>query len=138
MFTCNSIMDSTEECNKQSCNENRKKAERLEMRCKNLEEKIRLLEYTIQQLQLQSPQNEDSSKTVNEDDDVVDGPRQLQRQITETSDQEPKSKGTIQRLLTYMLYATIKQGLPSSPYLFLFYIENVFEHFDSIFSNSSR
>ena len=36
--------------------------------------------------------------------------------------------------ITYMLFSGIKQGLPLSPYLFLFYIDDVFEYLDSIFS----
>ena len=38
--------------------------------------------------------------------------------------------------IMYMLYAGIKQGLPLSPYLFLFYIDDIFDHFDGIFGNS--
>ena len=34
----------------------------------------------------------------------------------------------------YMLYSGIKQGLPLSPYLFLFYINDVFDFLDSLFS----
>ena len=36
----------------------------------------------------------------------------------------------------YMLYAGIKQGLPLSPYLFLFYIDDIFDYFDSVFNAS--
>ena len=37
--------------------------------------------------------------------------------------------------ITYMLYSGTKQGLPLSPYLFLFYIDDVFAYLDSIFTN---
>ena len=36
--------------------------------------------------------------------------------------------------ITYMLFSGIKQGLPLSPYLFLFYIDDLFEYLDRIFS----
>ena len=35
--------------------------------------------------------------------------------------------------VVYMLYSGIKQGLPLSPFLFLFYIDDVFEYLDKIF-----
>ena len=35
----------------------------------------------------------------------------------------------------YMLHSDIKQGLPWSPYLFLFYIDDIFNYFDGIFVN---
>lgn len=37
--------------------------------------------------------------------------------------------------VSYMLYAGIKQGLPLSPYLFLFYIDDVFAYLDGLFVN---
>ena len=40
--------------------------------------------------------------------------------------------------VSYMLYSGIKQGLPLSPYLFLFYIDDVFSYFDSEFINDAE
>ena len=37
--------------------------------------------------------------------------------------------------VSYMLHAGIKQGLPLSPYLFLFYIDDVFAYLDALFLN---
>ena len=39
--------------------------------------------------------------------------------------------------VSYMLHSGIKQGLPLSPYLFLFYIDDVFQYFDELFSKDS-
>ena len=36
--------------------------------------------------------------------------------------------------VTYLLYSGIKQGLPLSPYLFLFYIDDVFDYLDAAFN----
>ena len=35
--------------------------------------------------------------------------------------------------MIYLLYSGIKQGLPLSPYLFLFYIDDIFKYLDDIF-----
>ena len=40
--------------------------------------------------------------------------------------------------VSYMLYSGIKQGLPLSPYLFLFYIDDVFSYFDDTFINDAE
>ena len=40
--------------------------------------------------------------------------------------------------IMYMLYSGIKQGLPLSPYLFLFYINDVFEYLEKIFGTDSE
>ena len=40
--------------------------------------------------------------------------------------------------VSYMLYSGIKQGLPLSPYLFLFYIDDVFKYFDTTFMNDAE
>ena len=37
-----------------------------------------------------------------------------------------------------MLFSGIKQGLPLSPYLFLFYINDVFDYLDGIFSTTNQ
>ena len=38
--------------------------------------------------------------------------------------------------VSYLLYSGIKQGLPLSPYLFLFYIDDVFDYLDDKYKNS--
>jgi hypothetical protein len=38
--------------------------------------------------------------------------------------------------IIYMLHTGIKQGLPLSPYLFLFYIDDIFGYFDDTFANT--
>ena len=40
--------------------------------------------------------------------------------------------------ITYLLYSGIKQGLPLSPYLFLFYIDDVFAYLESYFSGGNN
>ena len=40
--------------------------------------------------------------------------------------------------VTYMLHSGIKQGLPLSPYLFLFYINDVFDFLDGIFGTNNN
>ena len=39
---------------------------------------------------------------------------------------------------TYELLSGIKQGLPLSPYLFLFYINDIFDFFNAIYTNSNN
>ena len=39
--------------------------------------------------------------------------------------------------IVYMLHSGIKQGLPLSPYLFLFYIDDVFDYLDRLFVNTA-
>ena len=38
----------------------------------------------------------------------------------------------------YQLLSGIKQGLPLSPYLFLFYINDVFDFFHALYTNNSN
>ena len=40
--------------------------------------------------------------------------------------------------MSCMLYSGIKQGLPLSLYLFLFYIDDVFKYFDETFMNDAQ